>query len=136
MPENKQLGSAYQLFLDQGVVGAVALLAIAALIWVTRALLKAKDDRVADQAAFSTVLQASNENTRALAVETAKVAADVAKHNEITRLAVNALEKAVEGMEETLDRVKEESYKVRTSVEILAKTQEKALNASNTKKVG
>ncbi len=136
MPETKQLGSAYQMFLDQGVVGAVALLSIAALIWVTRALLKAKDDRVADQAAFATVLQASNENTRALAVETAKVASDVAKHNEITRIAVNALEKSVEGVEETLDRLKEESYKVRTSVEILAKAQERALNASNTKKAG
>lgn len=116
MPGKGPIDSAWQLFLNQGVVGAVALLAIVALIWVTKALLKAKDDSISDQKKFAEVLQKTIENSKTLAVEinksTSEASAEVVKTAEALKATVLSLEKTVDGLDKSIDNLKDEQVRL------------------------
>lgn len=106
MPKDPIVLSAYEMFLEKGIVGAVAVLAVAALIWAIVKLLKAKDDRIHDQQLFAEALLKTNEGVKALTIEANKVATASASEASINSAALRR----------AIDNVTEETADLKTTV--------------------
>lgn len=91
--------TAYEMFLDKGIVGAVAVLAIAALIWAVVKLLQSKDERIKDQSLFSEALKSMNSAMAALTVEVNKTATAALSESSKT---ATALTSAVQGLDKSM----------------------------------
>lgn len=65
----KQAESALGTVLEYGLLGAICVLLLFALIYVTRALLKEKDDRREDQSKMATARENDNKALQALTIE-------------------------------------------------------------------
>lgn len=116
MPNDKTVLSAYEMFLEKGIAGAVAVLAIGALIWAIVKLLKAKDDRIQDQMRFAEVLLKLNEGTKALTVETNKVATSAASEASLNsaalRQSVDAVTRETSDLQTTVVQLREEQIRL------------------------
>jgi len=102
MPQDKIVLSAYEMFLEKGIVGAVAVLAVAALIWAIVKLLKAKDDRIQDQQLFTEALLKTNDGVKALTIEANKVATSAASEASINHA---ALKRSVESLSDEIGKL-------------------------------
>lgn len=104
------------MFLDKGVVGAVAVLAIAALLWTVVKLLVSKDERIKDQGLFTAALLKTNEGVSALTVEVNKSA--TAALTEATRKSVELgtsithLDKSIQGMDAKVTLLRDEQVRL------------------------
>src|SRR5262245_37685252 len=98
-PKEKTVMTAYEMFLDKGITGAVAVLAIAGLIWAVVKLLQSKDERIKDQALFSESLKRTNEVIANLTVEVNKATtgalAESSRSSMVLAASVQTLEKSV-----------------------------------------
>lgn len=103
--------TALSALIDQGLIGAVCVLLIGAVIYLARALLKSHLDRVNDQKAYAETLQKTSEGVRDLIVEMNRsavdVAADIARHNQATQTALGSLTHAVEKLDSRVDSLKD-----------------------------
>jgi hypothetical protein len=115
-PNDKTVQSAYEMFLDKGIVGAVAVLAIAGLIWAVVKLLVSKDERIKDQTLFAAALQKTNEGVAALTVEVNKSAvaavADASRSANAMVTRMQALEKTMEGMDREISSLRDEQVRL------------------------
>lgn len=116
VPNEKTVQSAYEMFLDKGIVGAVAVLAIAGLIWAVSKLLVSKDERIKDQTLFASTLQKTNEGVSALTVEVNKSAvaavADASRSASAMVTRMQALEKSVEDMDREISSLRDEQVRL------------------------
>lgn len=106
MPNDKTVLSAYEMFLEKGITGAVAVLAIAALIWTMIKLLKAKDDRIQDVMRFAETLLKSNEGLKAVTVEA----------NKVTTSAANEASLSSAALRQSIDAVTRETTELQTTI--------------------
>ena len=104
-PKEKTVMTAYEMFLDKGIVGAVAVLAIAGLIWAVFKLLQSKDDRIKDQGLFADTLKRSNEAVTALTVE-------LNKSNSGLSSAVQSLDKSIKDLDVKVGSLRDEQVRV------------------------
>lgn len=115
-PSEKTVQSAYEMFLDKGIVGAVAVLAIAGLIWAVVKLLVSKDERIKDQTLFAAALQKTNEGVAALTVEVNKSAvaavADASRSANAMVTRMQALEKSIEDMDREISSLRDEQVRL------------------------
>lgn len=116
MPSAEATKTAYDLFLDKGIVGAVAVLAIAGLIWAVTKLLVSKDERIKDQALFAAALQKINEGLSALTVEVNKSAvsalADAQRSANAVTVAVQGLEKSISTLDREVSSMRDEQVRL------------------------
>lgn len=107
---------AYEYLLTQGVLGVMCTLLIVALIWSVKNLLKAKDDRIQDQAKYTEALKGFNEAVRDLTVEMNKsandTANDVLRSNEGLKISMASLEKSHEKLSRDVDELKTEQVRL------------------------
>lgn len=100
IPGQKQAENALDTLVGQGVMGSYCVLLTIALFFAIRALLKAKDDRFADQKLMTESLQKMNELAKELALEMNRVASNLViestKTNDHVRTALNSQEKAMD----------------------------------------
>ena len=68
-------------FMQQGILGVGCVLLMIALFFTIKALLKSKDDRIADQRSEAEALQKINEATRDLVIEMNKAATSLVVEN-------------------------------------------------------
>lgn len=115
-PNEKTVQSAYEMFLDKGIVGAVAVLAITGLIWAVTKLLVSKDERIKDQALFAAALQKINEATSALTVEVNKSAvtavADAGRSANTMATQVQNLQKSIEELDREVSGLRDEQVRL------------------------
>lgn len=115
-PKEKVITSAYEMFLEKGITGAVAVLAIAALIWAVVKLLQSKDERIKDQALFSESLKRTNDVVATLTVEVNKSAtsalAESSRSNSTLASAVQILEKSVKELDAKVGSLRDEHVRV------------------------
>lgn len=115
-PSEKSVQSAYEMFLDKGIVGAVAVMAIAGLIWAVMKLLVSKDERIKDQALFAAALQKMNEGVSALTVEVNKSAvttvADAGRIANTLVARTQSLEKGIEGLDRQIGALRDEQVRL------------------------
>ncbi len=120
MPTDKTVLSAYEMFLEKGITGAVAVLAIGGLIWTMIKLLKAKDDRIQDVMRFAETLLKSNEGLKAVTVEANKVATATASEASLNSAAlkqsVENLSKEMSGLETTVVQLRDEQIRLTASL--------------------
>lgn len=120
MPPKETIKTAYDVFLDKGLVGAVALLAIAGLIWAVTRLLKSKDDRIKDHGDFATTLQKIGEVLTATTIEVNKSAtaaqAEAGRTTMVLNVSVQNLEKSVQTMTTELGALRDEQVRVAASL--------------------
>lgn len=120
MPPKENVKTAYDLFLDKGLVGAVALLAIAALIWAVTRLLKSKDDRIKDHGVFAAALTKINEAVTALTVEVNKSAtasvAEAGRNSLVLSSSVQNLEKSIQSLDTEISALRDEQVRVVASL--------------------
>jgi hypothetical protein len=116
VPSEKTVQTTYEMFLDKGIVGAVAVLAIAGLIWAVSKLLVSKDERIKDQTLFAAALQKTNDGVAALTVEVNKSAvaavADASRSANAMVIRMQALEKSVEDMEREIGSLRDEQVRL------------------------
>ena len=116
MPPKENLKTAYDLFLEKGITGAVALLAIAELIWAIARLLKSKDDRIKDQGLFSTTLEKTNAGTAALAIEVNKshtaALSDASRTNATLTASIQNLEKSIRDLDAKVSSLRDEHVRI------------------------
>lgn len=116
MPSNTHVQSAYQLFLDQGITGAVAILAILALIWAIIKLLAAKDERIKDHTTFAASIHKTNEMIAALTLEVNKTAAvtgaDASRSANAMAAQNQSLQKSVEDLERQVSQLRDEQMRL------------------------
>lgn len=116
MPNDKNVQTAFEMFLNQGIVGAVALLAIAALIWAIVKLLVSKDERIKDQTLFAAALQKTNEGISALTVEVNKSAvaavAEAGRSASTLSMSVQNLEKSVGTLNTEIGKLRDEQVRL------------------------
>lgn len=115
-PSEKQFQTAYDLFLDKGLIGAVALLAILALVWAVMRLLKSKDERIQDQAQFAVALKTLNDGVTKLIIEVNKSATEALfqanQGSSALRQKIENLEKTVHDAEDKLDKLRDEQVRL------------------------
>lgn len=120
MPNDKVVLSAYEMFLEKGITGAVAVLAIGGLIWAVFKLLKAKDDRIQDQVRFAETLLKSNEGLKAVTVEANKVATAAASEASLNsaalKQAVENMAREMSGLETTVVQLRDEHIRLTASL--------------------
>jgi hypothetical protein len=116
VPSEKTVQSAYEMFLDKGIVGAVAVLAIAALIWAVSKLLVSKDERIKDHTYFAATLQKTNDGVSALTVEvnksTVTAVADASRASIAMVTRIQALEKSNEELEREVGKLRDEMVRL------------------------
>jgi hypothetical protein len=122
MPQDKTVLSAYEMFLEKGITGAVAVLAIAALIWAVVKLLKAKDDRIQDQKLFVETLLKSNEGLKALTIETNKVASSAASEASVNsaslKQAMDAMGREQSALQGVVTQLRDEHIRLTAAIMI------------------
>lgn len=115
-PNEKTVQSAYEMFLDKGIVGAVAVLAIAGLIWAVVKLLVSKDERIQDQVLFAAAMQKTNEMVSALTVEVNKSAitafADASRNSTAVVTQMQNLEKSVATLDREVSSLRDEQVRL------------------------
>jgi hypothetical protein len=115
-PNEKTVQSAYEMFLDKGIVGAVAVLAIAGLIWAVMRLLVSKDERIKDQALFAAVLQKTNEGVSALTVEVNKstviAVSDASRSASAVVMQIQSLEKSIATLDREVSSLRDEQVRL------------------------
>lgn len=113
---SQPIKGAYEYLLTQGVLGVLCVLLIVALIWSVKNLLKAKDDRIQDQAKYADALRGYNEAVKDLTVEMNKsandTANDVLRSNEGLRISIATLEKSHEKLARDVDGLKNEQVRL------------------------
>lgn len=119
-PSEKTITTAYEMFLEKGITGAVAVLAIAALIWAVAKLLKSKDERIQDQAVFSESLKKTSEMIAALTVEVNKATTNALAESSRSSVAfatsVQLLEKSVKDLDGKVSSLRDEHVRVVASL--------------------
>lgn len=120
MPQDKTILSAYEIFLEKGIAGAVAILAIAALIWAVVKLLKAKDDRIQDQKLFTEALIKTNEGVTALTIEANKVstiaASEAALNSAALKRAIDTVAAKTDELKTTVTQLRDEHIRLTASL--------------------
>lgn len=108
--------TAYEMFLDKGIVGAVAVLAIAALIWAVTKLLQSKDERIKDHTLFAESMKRSNEVVASLTVEvnksTTAAFAESSRASSALATSVQSLEKSIRDLDGRVGSLRDEHVRV------------------------
>jgi len=119
-PKEKTVLTAYEQFLEKGIVGAVAVLAIAALIWAIVKLLQSKDERIKDQSLFADAMKKTNEAVAALTVEVNKTAtaglAEACRTSTALGTSVQNLERSLRDVEGKLGQLRDEQVRLVASL--------------------
>jgi|SRR5688572_13001521 len=119
-PKEKTVLTAYEQFLEKGIVGAVAVLAIAALIWAIVKLLQSKDERIKDQSLFADAMKKTNEAVAALTVEVNKTAtaglAEASRTSTALGTSVQNLERSLRDVEGKLGQLRDEQVRLVASL--------------------
>lgn len=98
------VASAGSEFLKQGWMGGLCLILMGALAWVTKAMLKSKDDRVSDAKEFAKSLREINDASTALLVETNR-------SNDALKGALGQLQSCQQEQKAEFARLREEATK-------------------------
>lgn len=117
----------------QGILGSICVILIVALYLTVRALLKAKDDRLADQKAMSEALLKVNEATKDLTVEMKEHAAhqtiEASKSQESVRSALATQERSFTELKGAVAEAKTASSEAKTALATLQQEQERLAKA-------
>jgi uncharacterized membrane protein YhiD involved in acid resistance len=119
IPGQKQTEGALDSLLGQGVLGSLCVLLIVALFWAIKSLLKAKDDRFADQKLMTEALEKHNEAAKELAVEMNKAASNLVieqtRNLDLLKNVLAAQERSFDDLARTISEMKEESMELRVN---------------------
>jgi hypothetical protein len=120
-PNEKTIQSAYDMFLEKGIVGAVAVLAIAALIWAVVKLLVSKDERIKDQGLFTAALLKTNEGVSSLTIEVNKSATaaltEVSRKSMALGTSIEQLEKSIQVMDAKVSSLRDEHVRLVATID-------------------
>jgi len=123
VPGQSSAGNALDFLASQGILGSLSVLLMVALFVTLKALLKAKDDRHADQKAMAETLQKLNEAFNVLVMEVNKGAAnlvlDSSKSQNAMRAALQTQEKAMDNFSDSIKQLTGEITDLRVSVGML-----------------
>jgi hypothetical protein len=92
-------------FLKQGLLGALCVLLMAAIFWVARVMLQAKDDRVNDAKDYARSLREVNDAMMALVVETNRA-------NDALRVSLDQVQQGQMATRGAVDRLREEQTRL------------------------
>jgi signal transduction histidine kinase len=117
IPGQKQSEEALDNLAGQGILGSLCVLLIVALFFTLKALLKAKDDRFADQKLMTETLEKHNEAAKALAVEMNKAASalvvESTRNLDSMKNTLAAQERSMDDMARALTSLQQENMQLR-----------------------
>lgn len=120
IPGQKQSEEALDTLSRQGILGSFCVLLIIALFVTIKALLKAKDDRFADQKLMVETLEKHNQAAKELAVEMNKAASNLVvestKNMDAMKNTLSAQERSMDDMARTVTGLQQEAMQLRVSV--------------------
>lgn len=121
IPGQKQSEEALDTLAGQGILGSLCVLLIVALFVTIRALLKAKDDRFADQKLMTETLERHNQAAKELAVEMNKAASNLVvestKNMDAMKNTLSAQERSMDDLARTISSLQQESMQLRVSAQ-------------------
>lgn len=124
-PNEKTVMTAYEMFLDKGITGAVAVLAITALIWAIIKLLQSKDERIKDQTLFADALKRTNEVVSNLTIEVNKsttlALAESSRATNVLSTSVQSLEKSMRDLDGKVGSLRDEHVRVVAALSITSR---------------
>ncbi len=117
IPGQKQSEQALDTLAGQGILGSLCVLLIVALFVTIKALLKAKDDRFADQKLMTETLERHNQAAKELAVEMNKAASNLVvestKNMDAMKNTLSAQERSMDDLARTISALQQESMQLR-----------------------
>jgi uncharacterized membrane protein YhiD involved in acid resistance len=121
LPGQKQSEEALDNLAGQGILGSLCVLLIVALFVTLRALLKAKDDRFADQRMMTETLEKHNEAAKELAVEMNKAASNLViestKTLDSVKNTLSSQERAMDDVSRNVLSMQQESMQLRVAAQ-------------------
>ena len=119
---NGQVKEALDILLEQGVLGAVCVLLISAVVYMTKALQRSHGDRVRDLKAYSTKIKEDNKAMTALVGEANKVSAQLSQETILSNHEVHAtmaaLKDETDGMKGAIYQLKEQQVRLETAINV------------------
>jgi uncharacterized membrane protein YhiD involved in acid resistance len=120
IPGQKQSEQALDTLAGQGILGSLCVLLIVALFVTIKALLKAKDDRFADQKLMTETLERHNQAAKELAVEMNKAASSLVvestKNMDSMKNTLSAQERSMDDLARTITALQQEGMQLRVAV--------------------
>lgn len=120
VPGQKQTENALDTLAGQGILGSLCVLLIIALFFTVKALLKAKDDRFADQKLMTETLEKHNEAAKDLAIElnkaTSSMMVEQTKNLDILKNALTNQEDSFEDTADALHKLQEEVMELKLTI--------------------
>lgn len=117
IPGQKQSEEALDTLAGQGILGSLCVLLIVALFVTIKALLKAKDDRFADQKLMTETLERHNQAAALLAVEMNKAASNLVvestKNMDAMKNTLSAQERSMDDLARTISSLQQETMQFR-----------------------
>ncbi len=119
IPGQKQSEQALDTLAGQGILGSLCVLLIVALFFTIKSLLKAKDDRFADQKLMTETLEKHNEAAKELAVEMNKAASNLVvestKNMDAMKNTLSAQERSMDDLARVISGLQQEGMQLRVT---------------------